>query len=62
MRMLKVSWTEFVSNEKVLGKVKEIRQILTSITQRQLKFFWTYSKGRWLGKTGFGRKNRWCKI
>ena len=60
--MLKVSWTEFVSNEKVLGKVKEIRQILTSITQRQLKIFWTYSKGRWLGKTGFGRKNRLFKI
>jgi len=38
-RMLKVSWTEFVSNEKVLAKVREERQILTSITQRQLKFF-----------------------
>ena len=32
-RMLKVSWTEFVSNEKVLAKVREERQILTSITQ-----------------------------
>jgi len=38
-RMLKIPWTEFVSNETVLGKVKEERQILTTITQRQLKFF-----------------------
>ena len=38
-RMLKISWTEFVSNEKVLGQVKEEQQILVSITQRQLKFF-----------------------
>jgi len=28
-----------VSNEKVLAKVREERQILTSITQRQLNFF-----------------------
>ena len=38
-RMLKISWTEFVSNEKVLGQDKEEQQILVSITQRQLKFF-----------------------
>ena len=36
---MRVPWTEFVSNETVLGKVKEERQILTTITQRQLKFF-----------------------
>ena len=57
-RMLKMSWTEFVSNEMVLQKVKEERQILKTITKRQLKFFWTCSKGEWLGKTGFGRENR----
>ena len=38
-KMLKVSWTEFVSKEEMLAKVKEEQQILTSITQRQLKFF-----------------------
>ena len=38
-RMLKISWMEFVSNEKVLGQVKEEQQILVSITLRQLKFF-----------------------
>ena len=38
-RMLKISWTEFVSNEKVFGQVKEEQRILASITQRQLKFF-----------------------
>ena len=38
-RMLKISWMEFVSNEKVLRQVKEQRRILTSITQRQPIFF-----------------------
>ena len=37
--MLKISWTEFVSNKTVLGKIKEERQIPTTITKRQLKFF-----------------------
>ena len=32
-RMLKISWKEFVSNEKVLGQVKEEQWILASITR-----------------------------
>ena len=33
--MLKISWTEFASNEKVLGQqVKDKRWILTPITRR----------------------------
>ena len=38
-RMLKISWTEFVSNKKVLGQVREEQRILASIAQRQLKVF-----------------------
>ena len=37
-RMLKIQWMEFVSNEKVLGKVTEGQRILISITLRQVKF------------------------
>ena len=37
--MLKISWTAFVSNEKVLRQVKEEQWILASITWRQLTFF-----------------------
>ena len=37
-RMLKIQWMEFVSNEKVLGKVTEEQRILISITLRQVKF------------------------
>ena len=59
--MLTVSSTEFVSNDEVLGKVTEKRQILTSITQRQLNLFGHIVR-KWLGKTGLGKKIRWLDI
>ena len=39
-RMLKISWTEKVSNQQVLARIQEERSLLNSIQQR---------KHRWLG-------------
>jgi len=37
-RMLKVSWTQRVTNEEIMRRVKTKRELMTSICKRQLKF------------------------
>ena len=37
-RMLKVSWTQRVTNEEIMRRVKTKRELITSICKRQLKF------------------------
>ena len=37
-RMLKVSWTQRVTNEELMRRVKTKRELMTSICKRQLKF------------------------
>eukprot|EP00795_Rhopilema_esculentum_P000561 gene561-biopygen7121 len=36
--MCRIPWTDMVSNEKVLDKVKEKIMLLTTVFQRQLRF------------------------
>jgi len=37
-RMMKIPWTDMVKNEDVLERVKEQRQIIKRITEKQMRF------------------------
>ena len=50
--MEKISWRDRMSNEKVLGLVKEKRSIMNIITEREKKVDWSYFERRRIAERG----------
>ena len=44
-RILKISWTEHISNEEVLGQLNKDRELLTTIKARKVSYFGHIMRG-----------------
>ena len=60
-RVLKVSWTELVTNEHILERMNTTRELIKQIKQKQLRFVGHIMREKGMESvclTGFGNKKR----